>query len=203
MRKLLIGLMSIAVLSPLFAADIAAVYGNRQDRIISELQASMNNLAEGGTLTNGLTVTGTITQTGNQSVSGTLSVPNRATVGNLTVNTNATISGTLTVTGKVEAAALNLTSCTNGSLPIARIATALTTPGPIGGTTPSTARFTTATFSGTPSFTNALAAPANVTVTITNAPTSTYSAAADWVKIIVDKGGGTLSTNVIATWPIP
>ncbi len=61
MKKLLTILLAAVMASPAFSGNVEAVYGNRQDRIISELQTSVTRLAEGGTLTNGLTVSGTVT----------------------------------------------------------------------------------------------------------------------------------------------
>ena len=105
------------------------------------------------------TTAGTLALGGFSSITGTIAISNIGGLGTgvgtaLSAATNGTggfttIDGTATLTNKsIDAGQLT------GNIAVARIATALTTPGAIGATTPSTGAFTTLTASGASSFTS-------------------------------------------------
>jgi hypothetical protein len=116
MKKLLTAAAVFAAVAIAFsaasirAADVKAVTGNRQDRVIEEMQTAVNALATGGTLTNGLTVTGTLTAT---TIAGAASgLTGNAPIATLT---NA-LAGTAakTINGIVTATNVALTTATLG-----------------------------------------------------------------------------------------
>jgi hypothetical protein len=82
-----------------FGGNVEYVGGNRMDRVVTELQTSVNNLAAGGTLTNTLTVAKGITATagGVTATAGGVT----ATAGGVTATAGGVTAtaGGLTVTG--------------------------------------------------------------------------------------------------------
>ncbi len=98
-----------------------------------------------------ITLTGDVTGSGTGSFAATLAnVVTGATKGSTAAKT---VSVTFNAKGLVTAAseqdiAINGSQVTAGNIAVARIATALTTPGPIGSTTPSTGAFTTLSATG-------------------------------------------------------
>jgi hypothetical protein len=121
------------------------LYLNGSSALAAPTTANLNTLLTSGVVIGGGTINGTI-------IGGTTAA----------AITGTTITGTTLVGSGSGITALNGANISSGNIAIARIATALTTPGPIGGTTSSSGTFTTVTASGLNQAKNFEALPGNI-----------------------------------------